>query len=155
MPIGPDTLEPITFKIYEYATQMTARQFVTAIAGINTARRQLARFFTRHDVWLCPTTSRVAEPWGTYNLGRTDVDVADLPEKVLRGPCQFTLPHNILGIPAISLPLAIHSNGLPIGVQLGSAHATEHVLLQFASALEETAPWIGRVPPIHSSLASL
>jgi amidase len=149
--IGPDTLEPTTFKIYEHARRMTATQFLTALAGINTARRQLARFFTRHDVWMCPTTSRVAEPWGTYNLGRSDVEVADLPEKVLRGPCQFTLPHNILGIPAISLPLAMHSTGLPIGVQLGSGPATEHVLLQLASALEETAPWIGRVPPIHSS----
>jgi hypothetical protein len=42
--IGPDTLEPITFKIYEYARTMKSAAFITAIAGINTARRQLARF---------------------------------------------------------------------------------------------------------------
>jgi amidase len=149
--IGPDTLQPVTFKIYEYARQMKSAQFVAALAGINTARRQLARFFTRHDVWLCPTTARVSEPWGNYNLGRTDVAVADLAEKIFRGPCQFTLPHNVLGIPAISLPLAMHSSGAPIGVQLGAGPAEEHTLLQLATALEDAMPWAGRIPPMHAS----
>lgn len=149
--IGPDTLEPVTLQIYDYARQMKSAQFLNALAGINTARRQLARFFTRHDVWLCPTTARVAEPWGTYNLGRTDVGVKDLAEKIFRGPCQFTVPHNILGTPAITLPLAMHSTGLPIGIQLGAGPANELVLLQLASALEEAKPWAKRVPPLHVS----
>jgi amidase len=148
--IGPDTLEPVTFKIYEYARGMTASQFLSALAGINVSRRQLARVFSSQDIWLCPTTARVAEPWGTYNLGRADVSVKDVPEQIFRGPCQFTLPHNILGTPAISLPLAMHSSGLPIGVQLGARPAEEHVLLQVASALEEARPWAARVPPLHA-----
>jgi amidase len=152
--IGPDTLEPVTFRIYEHARRMTAAQFLGALGGINVARRQLAQIFTSHDVWLSPTTARVAEPWGTYNLGRTDVYVKDLPEQLYRGPCQFTLPHNVLGTPAISLPLAMHSSGLPIGVQIGAKHAEEHVVLQLASALEEARPWAGRVPPLHASSAS-
>jgi amidase len=152
-PIGPDTLEPVTLKIYEYARHMKTAQFLNALAGVNTARRRLGRYFTRHDVWLCPTTACVAEPWGTYNLGRSDVEVEDLAEKIFRGPCQFTLPHNILGTPVISLPLAMHSAGLPIGIQLGAGPASEHVLLQLASALEEARPWAGRVPPLHVSTA--
>jgi amidase len=151
--IGADTLEAVTFKIYEHARRMTASQFLGALGGINVARRQLAHIFTSYDVWLSPTTARVAEPWGTYNLGRTDVNVKDLPEQIFRGPCQFTLPHNILGTPAISLPLALHSSGLPIGVQIGARPAEEHVLLQLASALEEARPWAGRVPPLHASSA--
>jgi amidase len=153
--IGRDTLEPITYKIYEHAKAMTSGPFLAALAGINTARRQLARFFTRYDVWLCPTTSRVAEPWGTYNLGREDVEIADLAEQVFRGPCQFTLPHNVLGVPAISLPLAMHSNGLPIGVQLAAGHASDHLVLQLAAALEQAQPWAARVPPLHASTTAL
>jgi amidase len=80
--------------------------------------------------------------------------VENLAEQIFRGPCQFTLPHNILGTPAISLPLAMHTSGLPIGVQLGSRPATEHILLQVASALEEARPWAGRVPSLHASTAS-
>jgi amidase len=147
--IGPDTLEPVTFKIYEHARRMKAEQIVNALAGVNTARRRLAQFFVDHDVWLCPTSARVAEPWGTYNLGRRDVEMSDLTEKVFHALCQFTLPHNILGSPAISLPLAMHSSGLPIGVQLGVRPAQEHVALQLASALEEALPWAGRVPVHH------
>jgi amidase len=151
--IGPDTLEAVTLKIFEHARRMTASQFLSALAGINTARRELGRFFAEFDVWLCPTTARVAEPWGSYNLGRPDVTVDDLAEQIFRGPCQFTLPHNILGTPAISLPLAMHSSGLPIGVQLGSRPASEHVLLQLAAALEAARPWAGRRPPLHAATA--
>jgi amidase len=149
--IGPDTLEPVTFLIYEHARRMKPEQFLNALAYINTARRKLGAYFTRYDVWLSPATTRVSEPWGNYNLGRSDVSFDELPEKVFRGTCQFTLPHNIMGTPAISLPLAVHPNGLPIGIQLGTRPADEDVILQLAAALEEAMPWKGRVPPLHVS----
>ena len=149
--IGPDTLEPCTFAIYEHAKRMKPEQFLNAMAAINTARRKLGAYFTRYDVWLSPTTPRVSEPWGNYNLGRSGVTVEELPEKIYRGTCQFTLPHNIMGTPAISLPLAVHPNGLPIGIQLGTRPADEHVILQLAAALEAAMPWKARVPPLHVS----
>jgi amidase len=149
--IGPDTLEPIVLMIYEHAKRTTPAQFLGAMSTLNTARRQLGQFFTRHDVWLSPTTPHVAEPWGTYNLGRTDVTIETLADDIYRPTCQFTVPHNVMGTPAISLPLAMHSTQLPIGVQLGAAHAQEHVVLQLAAALEEARPWRDRVPPVHAS----
>ncbi|HST02739.1 MAG TPA: amidase family protein [Usitatibacter sp.] len=141
--VGPETLEPIVLKIHEYAKRMKADAFLSSMAYLNTARRSLGAYFSKHDVWLCPTTARTSEPWGHYNLGRADVEFEELPEKVLRPVTQFTLPHNIMGTPAISLPLATHSNGLPIGIQLGTRPADEHVLLQLAAALEEAMPWRG------------
>jgi len=149
--IGPDTLEPVVFRIYQYARQMKPETFMNAVAHLNTARRSLGAYFSRYDVWLSPTTARTSEPWGNYNLGRADVEFEELPEKLLRPVCQFTLPHNIMGTPAISLPLAMHSNGLPIGIQLGTRHADEHVILQLAARLEESMPWAKRVPPLHVS----
>ena len=53
----------------------------------------------------------VAEPWGRYNLGRDDVTMEGFAEHILRPVAQYTLPHNIMGTPAISLPLAVHSSG--------------------------------------------
>ena len=149
--IGSETLEPVVFTIYEHARQMKTVQFVSAMLGLNGARRQLGRYFAKYDVWLSPTTPRVAEPFGTYHLGRRDVTMANLAEKLYVAACQFTLPHNILGTPAISLPLAMHSTGLPIGVQLGARPANEHLVLQLAAALEEALPWADRVPPCHVS----
>jgi amidase len=104
-------------------------------------------------VWLSPTALRTSEPWGTYNFGRTDVAFEEIAEKVYRGFTQFAAPHNIMGTPAISLPLAMHANRLPIGVQLGTRPADEHVILQLAAALEEALPWKDRVPPLHVSRA--
>jgi amidase len=149
--IGAETLEPVVWKIYEYAKEMRPAQFLNAMDVLNNARRSLGAYFSRYDVWLSPTTARTAEPWGNYNLGRTDVTFEELPEKIYRPVCQFTLPHNIMGTPAISLPLAMHSNGLPIGIQLGTRPADEHVILQLAAALEEAMPWAARVPPLHVS----
>ena len=149
--IGPHTLEPVVLRIYEYARQMKPATFLASMAYLNTARRSLGAYFTRYDVWLSPTTPRVSEPWGNYNLGRSDVSFEEIPEKLLRPVVQFTLPHNIMGTPAISLPLAMNSEGLPIGVQLGTRPADEHVILQLAAALEEAMPWAKRTPPLHVS----
>jgi amidase len=149
--IGPDTLEPIVFMIYEHAKRMTAQRFLAAMSEINVARRSLGAYWSKYDVWLSPTTARVAEPWGNYNLGRSDVAFADLPEKIYRATVQFTLPHNIMGTPAISLPLVMHSTGLPIGIQIGAKPANEHLVLQLAAALEQAMPWAKRRPPLHVS----
>jgi amidase len=121
------------------------------MSALNTARRRLGAYFTRHDIWLSPTTAQVAEPWGRYNLGREDVTIDELPQKVLGPVCQHTLPHNIMGTPAVSLPPAMHSSGLPIGVQLAAGPANEHLLLQLAAALEATSCWADRTPPLHVS----
>ena len=150
-PIAPGMLEPVVQLIYEHARSMRHEQFFAAIADINAARRSLGGFFTRYDVWLSPTTARVAEPWGLYHLGRTDVTYDEIVVKLKRALCQFTLPHNITGTPAVSLPLAMHSNGLPIGIQLGGRPAEDHTILQLAAALEQALPWSGRTPPLHVS----
>ena len=149
--VGPDTVEPLVLKAYEHARGMRAAHFMAAMAMLNQARRQLAQVFTQCDVWITPTTARPSEPWGRYHLGREDVTLENAPQEVFAPPCQFTLPHNIMGTPALSLPLAMHSAGLPIGVQLAAGPAREDVLLQLGRLLEEAMPWKDRVPPLHVS----
>ena len=56
-----------------------------------------------------------------------------------------------MGTPAMSLPLAQHSTGVPIGVQIAARPAAEHVVLQLATALEAAMSWRDRVPPLHVS----
>ena len=151
--IGSETLEPVILNIYEHAKSLTPGDFLAAMAELNRARRVLAEYYNRHDLWLGPTLARVAEPWGRYNLGREGITIDNYVPEILAVPCQFTVPHNILGTPAISLPLALHSSGLPIGVQIGAPASCEHVLIPIASALEEAMPWCDRVPPVHVSRA--
>ena len=148
---GPETLEPVILSLYEYAKELTPARFMAALGAVNVARRKLGAFYTRHDIWLSPTTSRVAEPWGNYHLSKSGVTARSLPDALFAVPCQFTIPHNIMGTPAMSLPLAMHSSGLPIGVQIAGRPACEHLVLQLATALESAMPWKDRVPPLHVS----
>jgi aspartyl-tRNA(Asn)/glutamyl-tRNA(Gln) amidotransferase subunit A len=49
----------------------------------------------------------------------------------------FTVHANLTGNPAISLPLGTHTNGMPFGIQLMSAHFTEKELFDFSLQLEK------------------
>jgi amidase len=148
-----DTLEPVIYSIYEWSKSITPARFMAALAACNTARRRMAKVYTKCDVLLSPTMARVSEPFGTYNLSKPGVDALSIIDKLFAAPVQFTIPHNIMGTPAMSLPLAMHSTGLPIGVQIAAKPAEEHVLLQLATALEQAMPWKDRVPPLHVSNA--
>ncbi|WP_312033678.1 MULTISPECIES: amidase [unclassified Rhodococcus (in: high G+C Gram-positive bacteria)] len=57
-------------------------------------------------------------------------------------------PFNLSGHPAISLPLALSREGLPIGVQLVAATGREDLLLQVAAQVEQAVPWKDRQPSI-------
>jgi amidase len=149
--VGPDTLEPVILSVYHAAKEITPERFIAAWNTANAMRRRLGQFFSKHDVWLSPTTARVAEPWGRYHLSKPGVGWHNLIEELFKAPCQYTIPHNVMGTPAMSLPLAMHSTGVPIGVQIAAKPAVEHVLLQLATALESAMPWRDRVPPLHVS----
>jgi amidase len=149
--VGPDTLEPVILQVYEWSKAIGPARFIAATGMLNVVRRKLGAFYSTYDIWLSPTTSRVSEPWGRYNLSRPGVGTHNMRDELFKPPCQYTLPHNIMGTPAMSLPLAMHSTGVPVGVQIAARPAAEHLLLQLAAALEQAMPWKDRVPTLHVS----
>ncbi|HRJ68943.1 MAG TPA: amidase [Beijerinckiaceae bacterium] len=149
---GPDTLEPVIWSIYQRAKEVTPSRFMAAWSRANVVRRTLGQFWTKYDLWLSPTTATTAPPWGTINLSLPGADFDSFSNRVFALPVQYTLPHNVMGTPAMSLPLAMHSNGLPIGVQIAAAPSLDHIVLQVAAALEQEMPWARRAaPPLHVS----
>ncbi len=49
----------------------------------------------------------------------------------------YTVQANLTGVPAISLPLGTHSNGMPFGLQLMTSEFQEGLLLAFANSISE------------------
>ena len=50
----------------------------------------------------------------------------------------FAAMFNVVGAPAVSLPMALSTEGLPLGMQFAAAAGEERVLLEVALALEDS-----------------
>lgn len=147
--VGPDTVERATLAFYEFAKSRSVEAYFAAVEELNVFRRQIGKWFARYDIWLSPTCAQVAQPNGVYGM---NIDVAPLEFlQHEQRPCQFMVWVNVCGVPAISLPLAQHSSGLPIGLQLAARPGHEEHLIGLGAELEQAMPWRNRTPPLHVS----
>lgn len=60
----------------------------------------------------------------------------------------LTIPVNLAGLPAISVPCGFTKNGLPIGLQIIAKPFAEETLLRVAWHYEQLAGWSGRRPSL-------
>jgi aspartyl-tRNA(Asn)/glutamyl-tRNA(Gln) amidotransferase subunit A len=88
-------------------------------------REKTLEALTEVDFLLSPTSPHTAFPIGQELKDPTIMYLEDI----------FTVQANIAGIPAVSLPTGIHSNGLPFGIQLMTRPFEDHALLQFSEQL--------------------
>jgi len=85
-----------------------------------------ATAFERFDVLVSPTSPTTAFPIGAK---------ADDPMAMYLNDI-FTIPANLAGVPAISVPCGLDSAGLPIGLQLTAKALDEATLFRAGAALE-------------------
>jgi aspartyl-tRNA(Asn)/glutamyl-tRNA(Gln) amidotransferase subunit A len=91
--------------------------------------RDFARAYERFDALLSPTSPTVAFPLGAK---------ADNPLAMyLSDTC--TIPTNLAGHPAVSVPFGTGRDGLPVGVQVLADAVHEPTMFRVAQALEERA----------------
>jgi aspartyl-tRNA(Asn)/glutamyl-tRNA(Gln) amidotransferase subunit A len=95
---------------------------------------EMGRAFGQADVLVSPTSPTVAFPLGA----RTDNPLA----MYLSDVC--TIPANLAGTPAISVPVGLDSQELPIGFQVMAPALGEAVLFRVARAVEAAAGFAGR-----------
>jgi aspartyl-tRNA(Asn)/glutamyl-tRNA(Gln) amidotransferase subunit A len=129
-------------------------EFVDALEKVELLRNDLAKLFSRYDILVCPTSPVPAHPHDpiSLELGVTDYPVPTITvdgETVAgRSSVRATIPADLTGSPAVSVPFGWSEDGLPIGVQLISRHLEEGLLLQAASALERVGDGGNRRPPV-------
>ena len=92
-------------------------------------RRDFDAAFQQVDVLLTPTAPSTAFKTGAHTDDPLSMYLADL----------LTIPVNLAGLPAISVPCGFSQSGLPIGVQLIGNVLEEARLLQVAHQYEQAA----------------
>jgi len=97
--------------------------------------------FERFDLLVSPTSPTTAFPIGA----RVDDPLAMYLSDV------FTIPANLSGMPAISIPCGLDEQGLPVGVQLTAPVLEESRLLRAGFALEQAIGFDAR-PPLLAEL---
>ena len=100
----------------------------------------------------------LATPTAPIPAPRIDEDKFALngDEYPVRGPgsgmiSRNTSPTNSTGLPAISIPCGLTSNGLPIGLQLIGRPFEEQLIFQAATAYERVSPSLNSAPPVTSN----
>lgn len=100
-----------------------------------------------------PITEYLPPPAGTYAVSLDDPTSIGLALLALFPLVGFTQLFNWTGQPAVSLPLGVDHDGLPVGIQLAARRLREDHLLDVAAELETARPWVGRVPAVHAATA--
>lgn len=99
--------------------------------------------FDDHDVLLSPVMLTPPVPTG-HIAGDTPFDL--LVER-LGAYVDYTVLHNIVGGPAMSVPLWWTAAGVPVGLQFAARVGGERTLFGLAYELEQARPWADRRPP--------
>lgn len=136
-------LRPLTRWLGDLGRKVSGPEFGLALGEL---RRIAARALTRlapYDAVLTPTLAQPPLPVGAL---RDDAD----PAKDFQNQKEFTpwtSAWNVTGMPAVSLPLHVTPDGMPVGVMLAARPGQDHVLFALAAQVEEAVPWLDRHPP--------
>lgn len=144
---GPDSVEPLTWALCEMGRKFTASEYLMSLQVIQVSAREVARFFSKWDLWLTPTLAEPPLPLGSFDSP---------PDSPLMGFARaaafvpFTPIANMTGQPAMSVPLSWNQDGLPIGMHFVARFGDEATLFRLASQLEAAQPWADRRPPVSA-----
>jgi Asp-tRNA(Asn)/Glu-tRNA(Gln) amidotransferase A subunit family amidase len=143
-----DELEITTWELVEWGSRFDAVDLLDTLEEVSAAVRRAAPFFERYAAWVTPTLAQPPLPLGVLNASYGSgpdwwrIDLRFNPWNPVA---------NVMGHPAISLPLGVSSTGLPLGTLLTGRYADEATLLRLAAQLERARPWHDRRPPAPTS----
>jgi aspartyl-tRNA(Asn)/glutamyl-tRNA(Gln) amidotransferase subunit A len=123
---GPEVKRRIMLGTYALSAGYYEAYYAQAQKVRTLVIRDYEAAFERFDVLVSPTS-----PTTAFRIG----EKADDPMAMYLNDI-FTIPANLAGVPAVSVPCGLDEAGLPIGVQLTAPALDEATLLRAARALE-------------------
>lgn len=144
-PLTEDEVDPYNWAAAERGSALTAADLFKAQDAQQAWSAGVCEWMDQYDLLITPTAGCPPiliedgepdpdEPW---RIGRTYGRIG-----------RFTLPFNVTGHPAISVPLHWTEDGLPAGTQFVAGMGREDLLLQVAARCETEQPWIDRRPAV-------
>ena len=98
---------------------------------------EFEKLFQKYDILLTPTSPVTAFGIGEKSGNPLEMYLADI--------CTVTI--NVAGVPAMSIPCGLDSNGLPIGMQLIGKHFDEETLIRAAYTYEQETKFREKYKP--------
>ena len=90
-------------------------------------KKEFEKAFEKYDVIIAPTAPNVAFDIGEKSNNPLELYMEDL----------CTVPINVAGVPAISIPCGVSKDGMPIGMQIIGKHFDEETILNAAYTYEQ------------------
>ncbi len=126
-------LDPGLLEVAAAEGGMTAVEFLGADALRATAGHAMARLHQRYDLVLCPTV-----PNGPM---LADAPTLDPVNCLWRNWAPWTFTFNLTRQPAISVPMGLGADGLPLSAQIAAAQFRDDLVFRAARAIEIAQPF--------------
>lgn len=138
-----DDLDPLIGALMQASQRISADTFAAGMHELGERARTAVSEFANFDVLLSPTVAKPPPPIGAHReLGVAELFVC------WESYVPFTTMWNWTGQPALSLPMGVDDEGLPVGMQLVGRPNAEATLFRLAGQLEHARPWAHRIPPL-------
>jgi len=147
-PLTADDVEPATWAVAEVGRGVSGTEFLASLTAIHHYSARVQRWWAEGwDLLVTPTVSEPPPALGEY---AAQPDNAFWPVTRAVVEVAYTIPFNMTGQPAVSVPLHWTADGLPVGTQIVAAYGREDLLLRVAAQLEQARPWSDRRPRVHA-----
>jgi aspartyl-tRNA(Asn)/glutamyl-tRNA(Gln) amidotransferase subunit A len=140
-----DLLSDTFLKQLALAEKVSGVDYQQAMFERTSLFRRVQSLFQRADLLAMPTLSRTALPIDQDLFGTIEID-GHVFDDVRPNWFPWTMPFNMTGHPAVSVPCGFGSDGLPIGIQLVGQFRGDVALLRVAALFESSQDLLGRWP---------
>jgi aspartyl-tRNA(Asn)/glutamyl-tRNA(Gln) amidotransferase subunit A len=138
-------MDPTFVRQMDRVANYTAAELYAAIFQRTRLYRQVQAWFDDCEFVAMPTLSRPALPIDQDFFGPIEIDNQAV-ENIRASWYPYTMPFNLTGNPAISLPCGFDAAGMPLAIQLIARPGEDAALLRLAAAFEQARPWADQRP---------
>jgi amidase/6-aminohexanoate-cyclic-dimer hydrolase len=148
-PLTDDLVEGVGRGALAHAETLHPTRYLQAVGEIHAFGRQMAGYFADGpDILLSATLAEPPARVGRFSHATEDYVAYRTGPAGIFAYSPFCAVFNASGQPAASLPTAMSSDGLPIGIHLAAPFGADEELIALCAEIERAAPWAARRAPM-------